>query len=64
MSETSDISHELAESVDGLPNLCGEEGLIGRTIAEAGAGRVYPMPDVGDPFSGIDSAFAGHCPHP
>ena len=48
----------LAEYVDGLPNLSGEEGLIAATVAEAGARRIYPMPDSGDPFAGIQSAFA------
>ena len=48
----------LAEYVDGLPNLSGEEGLIAATMAEAAARRVYPMPDSGDPFAGIQSAFA------
>jgi hypothetical protein len=49
---------KLPEYVDGLPNLSGEEGLIEATIAETGAYRVYPMPDSGDPFAGIRSAFA------
>jgi Glycosyl hydrolase family 57 len=57
MSETTSAPG-LTEYVDGLPNLCGEEGLIAATIAKAGAQRVYPMPDSGDPFAGIRSAFA------
>ena len=47
----------LAEYVDGLPNLSGEEGLIAATIAEAGAHRIYSMADSEDPFAGIQSAF-------
>ncbi|HYB25658.1 MAG TPA: hypothetical protein VEF89_03505 [Solirubrobacteraceae bacterium] len=57
MSDTAS-SPGLAECVDGLPNLSGEEGLIAATIAEAGAHRVYPLPDSGDPFAGIQSACA------
>jgi Glycosyl hydrolase family 57 len=49
---------ELAEYVDGLPNLSGEEEAIAATIAEAGSRRLYPMPESGDPFAGIQSAFA------
>ena len=58
MSDTSDISHQLSEYVDGVPNLSGEEALIAATIAEAGTGPVYPMPESGDPFAGVESAFA------
>ena len=50
--------HEVAEFVDGLPNLSGEEELIAATIAGAATRRVYPMPESGDPFAGINSAFA------
>ncbi len=49
---------EVAEFVDGLPNLSGEEELIAATIAGAATRRVYPMPESGDPFAGINSAFA------
>jgi len=49
---------KLPEYVDGLPSVSGEEGMIEATIAEAGAHRVYPMPDSGDPFAGIRSAYA------
>ena len=58
MSDTTKIAQGLAEYVDGLPNLSGEEALIAATIADAAAGRVYPMPDAEDPFAGIQSAFA------
>ena len=50
--------HELTDYVDGLPNLSGEEVLIARTIADAAARPVYAIPDSGDPFAGIQSAFA------
>jgi len=58
MSDPADISHQLSEYVDGFPNLSGEEALIAATTAEARTDRVYPMPASGDPFAGIDSAFA------
>jgi Glycosyl hydrolase family 57 len=48
----------LAEYVDGLPNLSGEEPLIAAAVAEAGSRDVYPRPESGDPFAGIDSACA------
>ena len=57
MSHTAS-QHEVAEFVDGLPNLSGEEELIAATIAGAATRRVYPMPESGDPFAGINSAFA------
>ncbi len=57
MSETTS-QQWLAEYIDGLPNLSGEEGLIAATTAEAAARRVYPMPNAEDPFAGIQSAFA------
>ena len=57
MSETTS-PQGLAEYVNGLPNLSGEEGLIAATIADAAARRVYPMPNAEDPFAGIQSAFA------
>ena len=57
MSETTG-QQWLAESVDGLPNLSGEEGLIAATIADAATRHVYPMPESGDPFAAIQSAFA------
>jgi hypothetical protein len=50
--------HELAEYVGGLPNLCGEEALIAETIADASARPVFAPPGSGDPFAGIQSAFA------
>jgi hypothetical protein len=48
----------LAEEVDGLPNLSGEEAVIAATIAEAGSRQLYPIPEPGDPFAGIQSACA------
>ena len=50
--------HELAEYVGGLPNLSGEEALIAETIADASARPVVTPPGSGDPFAGIQSAFA------
>jgi hypothetical protein len=50
--------HELAEYVDGLPNLSGAETLIAATIADAAERPVFAPPGSGDPFAGIDSAFA------
>lgn len=52
---------ELAESVDGLPNICGAEPLIDEAT-RAGQRRpvFFPAADgmTGDPFAGIQSAFA------
>ena len=51
-------AHELAELVDGLPNLSGAEGLIATTIEDAAARAVFATPESEDPFAGIESAFA------
>jgi len=56
--QTSVYQRELAEYVDGLPNLSGEEALIADTIADAAATPVYAAPTGEDPFAGIESAFA------
>ena len=59
MSDTSLAGqHELAEYVDGLPNLSGGETLIAASIADAAERAVFAHPGSGDPFAGIDSAFA------
>ena len=58
MSHADNIGIELPESVDGLPNLSGEEGVIAAAIADAGTQRVYPSSQSGDPFDGIQSAAA------
>jgi Glycosyl hydrolase family 57 len=58
MSDAAKTASELSEWVDGLPNLSGEEALIRATVEDASRGRVYPMPESGDPFEGIDSAVA------
>ena len=63
MSDTSSIGssagpRELAEYVAGLPNLSGAEALIAETIADAAARPVFAAPASGDPFAGIQSAFA------
>jgi Glycosyl hydrolase family 57 len=57
MSDTTS-RQDLAEYVDGLPNLSGEEAVVAAAIAEAAPRRLYPMPEAGDPFAGIQSAFA------
>ncbi|MGA2925753.1 MAG: glycosyl hydrolase family 57 [Solirubrobacteraceae bacterium] len=49
---------QLAQYVDGLPNLSGQEPLIAATMRDASARRVYPIADGQDPFAGIQSAFA------
>ena len=62
MSDTSLAGqHELAEYVDGLPNLSGAETLIAGSIADAAERAVFAPPGSGDPFAGIDSAFAIAC---
>jgi hypothetical protein len=48
----------LAEYVDGLPNLSGAEALIDETVADASDRAVCATPASGDPFAGIQSAFA------
>ena len=48
----------LAEYVDGVPNLSGEEALIAAAVAEAGSRDVYPRPESGDPFGAVQSAVA------
>ncbi len=58
MSDAGEIGTEFPESVDGVPNLSGEEALIAATIRAAGTQRVYPLPESGDPFEGIQTAFA------
>ena len=42
----------------GLPNLSGEEALIAATIADAARGGSTRCRESGDPFEGIQSAFA------
>ena len=49
MSDTSNTDssvggQELAECVDGLPNLSGEDALIAATIADAGTARCVAFP--------------------
>ncbi len=58
MSDSAETRLELAECVDGLPNLSGEEAAIAATIEDAGRRRVYPARESEDPFEGIQSAFA------
>ncbi len=48
----------MAEYADGLPNLSGDEALIAATIEDAAARPVFATPTSGDPFAGIQSAFA------
>ena len=49
---------EIAEYVDGLPNLSGDEALIAATIADAAVRPVFALPGSGDPFVGIQSVFS------
>jgi hypothetical protein len=48
----------LAEYVDGLPNICGSESLIDEAIRDRGQAPVFWRDDTGDPFAGVDSAYA------
>ena len=58
MSDAAKAGVGLPECVDGLPYVSGEEELIAAMIRDASTRRVYPMPESGDPFEGIQSAFA------
>ena len=49
--------HELAEYVDGLPNLSGAEALSAATIKDADR-PVFAAPASEDPFAGIQTGFA------
>jgi hypothetical protein len=57
-TQSSVGQHEIAEYVDGLPNLSGDEALIAKAIEDATARPVSAIPASGDPFAGINSAFA------
>ena len=50
--------NQLAEYVDGLPNISGSESLIDETIRTIGNEPVFWHGGSGDPFAGIDSACA------
>ena len=50
--------HEVAEYVDGLPNLSGDDEVITDTITDAAERPVFATPAGSDPFAGIESAFA------
>jgi Glycosyl hydrolase family 57 len=50
--------NQLAEYVDGLPNISGSDDLIDETIRDAGQAPVFWHGGSGDPFAGIDSACA------
>ncbi len=50
--------NDLAEYVDGLPNISGSESLIDETIRSAANEPVFWHGGSGDPFAGIDSACA------
>ncbi len=49
---------QLAEYIDGLPNICGSEELIDEAIRGRGQAPVFWSGGTGDPFAGIDSACA------
>jgi hypothetical protein len=53
----SPAGQELAEYVDGLPNLSGAEALIASTIADAATRPMFAAAASEDPFAGIESAF-------
>ncbi len=50
--------NQLAEYVDGLPNICGSENLIDDVIRNHAQEPVFWGGGSGDPFAGIDSACA------
>ena len=43
---------QLAEYVDGLPNICGSESLIDEAIRGHGQAPVFWRDGTGDPFAG------------
>ena len=49
---------QLAEYVDGLPNISGSESLIDEAIRDRGQAPVFWRDGQGDPFAGVDSAYA------
>ena len=57
-TQSSVHQSELAEYVDGLPNLSGEEAVIAETVADAAARPVYGASAGADPFAGAQSAFS------
>ena len=59
MSERKDGGmDQLAEYVDGLPNICGSENVIDEAIRSHGQAPVFWRDGTGDPFAGVDSACA------
>lgn len=57
---------QLAQYVDGLPNICGSESLIDVTLRSHGQAAVFWRDGTGDPFVGAGSAcaIALHKPQP
>ncbi len=49
---------QLAEYVDGLPNISGSESVVDEAIRVRGRAPVFWRDGAGDPFAGIDSAFS------
>jgi hypothetical protein len=49
---------QLAEYVDGLPNICGSESLIDETLRSHGQAPVFWRDGTGDPFAVVGSACA------
>ena len=58
LARSSAQPEQLANQFDGLPSLSGAEELVAETIAQAVARPVFWAPGGGDPFAGIQSAFA------
>jgi hypothetical protein len=58
VSDTTKAEQQLPEYVGALPNLSGAEAALSAAIADAAGRPVFPLPDSGDPFAGIESAFA------
>ncbi len=49
---------QLAEYVDGLPNISGSESMVDEAIRVCSGAPVFWRDGAGDPFAGIDSAYA------
>ncbi|MGC1955222.1 MAG: glycosyl hydrolase family 57, partial [Gammaproteobacteria bacterium] len=49
---------QLAEYVDGLPNISGSESVVDEAIRVRSRAPVFWRDGAGDPFAGIDSAYA------
>ena len=52
---------QLAEYVDGLPNICGSESLIDEAIRSHGQAPVFWRDGTGDPFAGSTALARSRC---